>query len=130
MQLGAFSVSLSVKDLAASRAFYEALGFSVTGGDPAQNWLVLRSNGTVAPTALGDPAAVRDPRELLAMLGLDADGLGMSDEAAAQFPLRVPHGFVARMRHGDPHDPLLRQVMPLDAEMRHVGAQIIEQGLP
>ena len=34
MQLGAFSVSLSVKDLAASRAFYEALGFSVTGGDP------------------------------------------------------------------------------------------------
>ena len=62
--------------------------------------------------------AVRDPRELLAMLGLDADGLGMSDEAAAQFPLRVPHGFVARMRHGDPHDPLLRQVLPLDAEMR------------
>ena len=47
MQLGAFSVSLSVKDLAASRAFYEALGFSVTGGDPAQNWLVMRSNGTV-----------------------------------------------------------------------------------
>jgi len=52
------------------------------------------------------------------MLGLDAAGLGISDEAAAQFPLRVPHGFVARMRHGDPHDPLLRQVLPLDAEMR------------
>jgi len=47
MQLGAFSVSLSVKDLAASRAFYEALGFSVTGGDPTQNWLVMRSDGTV-----------------------------------------------------------------------------------
>ncbi|ARZ75523.1 glyoxalase [Stenotrophomonas sp. WZN-1] len=47
MQLGAFSVSLSVKDLAVSRAFYEALGFSVTGGDPTQNWLVMRSNGTV-----------------------------------------------------------------------------------
>ncbi len=47
MQLGAFSVSLSVKDLAVSRSFYEALGFSVTGGDPAQNWLVMRSNGTV-----------------------------------------------------------------------------------
>ena len=62
--------------------------------------------------------AVRDPRELLGMLGLDAAGLGISDEAAAQFPLRVPHGFVARMRHGDPHDPLLRQVLPLDAEMR------------
>ncbi|MBN4939324.1 VOC family protein [Stenotrophomonas maltophilia] len=47
MQLGAFSVSLSVKDLAASRAFYEALGFSVTGGDATQNWLVLRNNGVV-----------------------------------------------------------------------------------
>ena len=42
----------------------------------------------------------------------------MSDAAAAQFPLRVPQGFVARMRHGDPHDPLLRQVLPLDDEMR------------
>ncbi|HDS0951421.1 TPA: VOC family protein [Stenotrophomonas maltophilia] len=47
MQLGAFSVSLSVKDLATSRAFYEALGFSVTGGDAAQNWLVLRNGGIV-----------------------------------------------------------------------------------
>ena len=45
MQLGAFSVSLAVKDLAASRAFYEKLGFEVRGGDPAQNWLVLK-NGT------------------------------------------------------------------------------------
>ena len=35
-----------------------------------------------------------------------------------QFPLRVPRGFVARMRHGDPDDPLLRQVLPLDEEMR------------
>lgn len=47
MQLGAFSVSLAVKDLATSRAFYEALGFSVTGGDASQNWLVLRNNGIV-----------------------------------------------------------------------------------
>jgi EF-P beta-lysylation protein EpmB len=62
--------------------------------------------------------AVRDPRELLAMLGLDAVAVGMSDAAAAQFALRVPRGFVDRMRAGDPHDPLLRQVLPLDAEMR------------
>ncbi|MEG0194530.1 MAG: VOC family protein [Stenotrophomonas sp.] len=47
MHLGAFSVSLAVKDLATSRAFYEALGFSVTGGDASQNWLVLRNNGIV-----------------------------------------------------------------------------------
>ncbi|WP_133479038.1 EF-P beta-lysylation protein EpmB [Cognatilysobacter segetis] len=62
--------------------------------------------------------AVRDPRELLAMLGLDAAASGMSDAAAAQFALRVPRGFVARMRAGDPGDPLLRQVLPLDAEMQ------------
>jgi len=43
--LGAFSVSLAVKDLPASRDFYEKLGFEFAGGDPAQNWLILR-NGT------------------------------------------------------------------------------------
>src|SRR5688572_16957218 len=64
--------------------------------------------------------AVRDPRELLAMLGLDALAARVSDAAAARFPLRVPHAFVARMRHGDPADPLLRQVLPLDDEDRHV----------
>jgi lactoylglutathione lyase len=46
MELGAFSVSLSVKDLAASREFYEKLGFSPVGGDPDQNWQILR-NGNV-----------------------------------------------------------------------------------
>src|SRR5690606_10019267 len=64
--------------------------------------------------------AVRDPRELLALLGLEGRVPGLSGAAAAQFPLRVPRGFVARMRHGDPHDPLLRQVLPLDDELRPV----------
>ena len=45
MQLGAFSVSLAVKDLAASRAFYEKLGFHVFAGEAEQNWLILQ-NGT------------------------------------------------------------------------------------
>ena len=44
--LGAFSVSLAVKNLQASRAFYEKLDFQVVGGDAAKNWLILR-NGTV-----------------------------------------------------------------------------------
>jgi catechol 2,3-dioxygenase-like lactoylglutathione lyase family enzyme len=44
--LGAFSVSLAVKNLQASRAFYEKLDFDVVGGDAAQNWLILR-NGSV-----------------------------------------------------------------------------------
>ena len=62
--------------------------------------------------------AVRDPRALLVQLGLDQAAVRMSDAAAAQFPLRVPQGFVSRMRHGDRLDPLLRQVLPLDDEMR------------
>lgn len=45
MELGAFSVSLAVKDIAASRDFYEKLGFSVFGGDQAQRWLIMK-NGT------------------------------------------------------------------------------------
>ena len=47
MPLGAFSISLPVADLAASQAFYETLGFSVTGGDADQNWLILRNGDTV-----------------------------------------------------------------------------------
>ena len=44
--LGAFSVSLAVKNIQASRAFYEKLDFEVVGGNEAQNWLILR-NGSV-----------------------------------------------------------------------------------
>jgi len=43
MNLGSFSVSLAVKDLAASKDFYEKLGFEPAGGDPEQNWLILRN---------------------------------------------------------------------------------------
>ncbi|WP_447730062.1 EF-P beta-lysylation protein EpmB [Pseudoxanthomonas suwonensis] len=64
--------------------------------------------------------AVRDPRELLALLGLDAVAAGISEAAASQFAMRVPRGFVARMRPGDLHDPLLRQVLPVLDEERIV----------
>uniref|UniRef100_A0A832I3Z5 VOC family protein n=1 Tax=Eiseniibacteriota bacterium TaxID=2212470 RepID=A0A832I3Z5_UNCEI len=47
MDLGAFSVSLAVKDLAASRAFYEKFGFTAFAGDPSQNWLILRNGSHV-----------------------------------------------------------------------------------
>jgi catechol 2,3-dioxygenase-like lactoylglutathione lyase family enzyme len=43
--LGNFSVSLAVKDLAASRAFYQKLGFAVSGGDPAQKHFLILQNG-------------------------------------------------------------------------------------
>lgn len=54
------------------------------------------------------------------MLGLEALAPRLADAATSAFPLRVPRGFVARMRRGDPHDPLLRQVLPLDDEDRIV----------
>ena len=43
MNLGAFSVSLAVKNLEASRSFYEKLGFQVFAGDASQNWLILKN---------------------------------------------------------------------------------------
>ena len=43
MDMGAFSVSLAVKDLEASKRFYEKLGFRVFAGDVSQNWLILRN---------------------------------------------------------------------------------------
>ncbi|MCC7153505.1 MAG: VOC family protein [Bryobacterales bacterium] len=47
MNLGAFSVSLAVKDIRASKAFYEKLGFKAFGGDEAQKWLILRNGDHV-----------------------------------------------------------------------------------
>jgi lactoylglutathione lyase len=47
MDLGAFSISLAVADLGASRAFYEKLGFEAFAGDPSRNWLIMK-NGTHA----------------------------------------------------------------------------------
>ncbi|NNF69476.1 MAG: glyoxalase [Acidimicrobiia bacterium] len=46
VELGAFSVSLNVADLDASRVFYEKLGFEVTGGDPSHNYLILKNGET------------------------------------------------------------------------------------
>ncbi|MBU3025944.1 VOC family protein [Zobellia galactanivorans] len=43
MHLGNFSVSLNVKDIQASKQFYETLGFSVFGGDASQNWLIMKN---------------------------------------------------------------------------------------
>ena len=47
MELGAFSISLSVKDIQASKAFYEKLGFQEFGGDMAQNWLIMKNGDHV-----------------------------------------------------------------------------------
>lgn len=47
MQLGAFSVSLNVSDIHASKDFYEKLGFETFGGDIEQNWLILKNGTTI-----------------------------------------------------------------------------------
>ena len=47
MELGAFSISLAVKDIEASRRFYEAFGFQAFGGNAAENWLILKNGDHV-----------------------------------------------------------------------------------
>ena len=47
MNLGAFSISLAVKDLKASKQFYEHFGFSTFMGDPAKNWLIMKNGDHV-----------------------------------------------------------------------------------
>ena len=61
--------------------------------------------------------AVRDPAELLQLLALPSELLPAAQQAAARFPLRVPRSYIARMQQGNPADPLLRQVLPLDEEL-------------
>ncbi len=62
--------------------------------------------------------AVRDPDHLLDLLELDDRLREPAHRAASQFPLLVPHSYLARIERGNPHDPLLRQVLPLGAELQ------------
>ena len=64
--------------------------------------------------------AVTDPHELLQLLGLATHAKELLPEADSGFALRVPRGFVARMRRGDPADPLLLQVLPRAAELGEI----------
>ncbi len=100
MELGAFSVSLAVKDIHASKAFYEKLGFSVLGGDIAQNWLIMKNNETVIGLFQGmfnknmltfnpgwdssgkDTERFTDVRELAK--GLEAQGLNVTRHIDAE----------------------------------------------
>lgn len=82
---------------------------------------------SAAPGAASEPGwqrlladAVTDPRELCALLDLDPALVLPAITAARGFALRVPRGYVARMRRGDPNDPLLLQVLPLAAETQVV----------
>ena len=116
MKLGAFSVSLAVKDMAASREFYERLGFSMVAGD-GESWTIV-ANGTTAIglfhrmfegniltfnpgwEGLGQPVTeFTDVRELSAQLtsgGLEptADTTGDTPNGPASFQLTDPDGNV------------------------------------
>jgi EF-P beta-lysylation protein EpmB len=83
---------------------------------------------TLPLSPIADPAAsmtwqeqlanlVTDLPELLAALRLDAAQLDVSEEALRDFPLRVPRPYLARMKPGDPQDPLLLQVLPQATEL-------------
>lgn len=62
--------------------------------------------------------AVTDPKELLTLLDLDMNLLDAAKAAANVFPLKVPHSFINRMQKNNLDDPLLRQVLPLHAELK------------
>lgn len=75
MDLGNFSVSLAVKDIAASRAFYEKLGFSAFGGDQAQGWLIMKSPSCV----IGLFQGMFEKNTLTFNPGWDADGQALDN---------------------------------------------------
>jgi len=100
-----------------------ALPFSNTPTDRQPFKLPVQSGSTGQPDRgwqreLAD--AVRDPDELCRLLSLDPALAVAARQAAGDFPLLVPRGFVARMKPGDPFDPLLLQVLPQPAEREHV----------
>ena len=64
--------------------------------------------------------AVRDPAQLCRLLELPAGYESAAVRAARSFALFAPRGYIARMKRGDPNDPLLRQVLPLAEELREV----------
>ena len=113
MKLGAFSISLTVKDLAASRAFYEKLGFSDLGGVPDQNWVMLKNGDTViglfqgmfpknmltfnpgwdqAAQNLDDWEDVRDIQSALKAAGITLDSEAEGDAGPASIMLTDPDG--------------------------------------
>lgn len=116
MELGAFSVSLAVKDLEASRVFYEKLGFKTFAGDASQNWLIVKNGNhaiglfqgmfdnnmlTFNPGWDGDARAVdtfTDVREL--QRRLKARGVELMSEADES--TTGPASFVAIDPDGNP----------------------------
>lgn len=78
----------------------------INSSSPAATWQQALAN------------VITSPKELLTLLKLDETLLPKAEKAAQLFPLRVPRGYAARMRKNDLHCPLLKQVLPLEAELK------------
>jgi len=113
MELGAFSVSLNVKDIHASKEFYEKLGFSVLGGDISQNWIILKNGNCViglfqgmfekniltfnpgwdqTANAIGPFTDIREIQERLKTIGIVLDSEVETPEGPASIMLTDPDG--------------------------------------
>ena len=122
MDLGAFSVSLAVADLDASRTFYEALGFEVAGGDADQGWQILRNGDAVLGLFAGmfdanvltfnpgigqdmrpadDPDDVRDIHDALVRAGIEVAYVAPGMEAPDD-PMAGERGDAAHFMVTDP----------------------------
>ena len=95
MKLGAFLISLAVKDLEASRKFYEKFGFTVSGGDASQNWLFFQPR--VGPEC-SEASTFTDVRDL--QRKLKAQGVSFWQEADEQ--TTGPASFIAVDPDGNP----------------------------
>lgn len=111
MDFGQFSVSLTVKDIKASRAFYEKLGFSVIDGEEAQNWLILRAGTTVIGLFQGmfdknlltfNPTDVRAIQKKLKAEGIELLTEAEGEAGPASITLVDPDGNPILF---DQHDP-------------------------
>lgn len=116
MDLGAFSVSLAVKDIAASRSFYEKLGFKVIGGNQTQHWLMLRNGKTVIGLFQGmfakntltfNPGWNQEAKTLkqftdIRDLQTSLKATGMSFEKEADESSRGPASFIINDPDGNP----------------------------
>lgn len=102
MNLGQFSISLAVKDIAASRSFYEKLGFSVYDGNQAEGWLILKNGETYVGIFQGmfegamltfHPKDARAVQAVLDRENIAVDERTKGDSGPTHISLRDPDGY-------------------------------------
>ncbi len=118
MELGSFSVSLTVKDIKASRAFYEKLGFEVFDGNEDHNWLMMRCDGTKIGlfqdmfeqnVLTFNPQDVRAIQKKLKEEGVELVTEAEGDEGPASITLLDPDGNPILLDQHDPNHPQMKE---------------------